>query len=181
MLIGRGATEIASTVTQRFHLVAGETTQIDAGRQGRPVVGKLIPPEGYQEKVAWHYATISGICGLVPPPKPKPPEAIKNDPKEYEQWWSNWLQSPEGQQWLLACEAVQQQRTTAPSLSAFVNPEGIFRIDDVPAGVYNLSIRFADWPNAPKAPGTLSWQLIVPPMENGRSDEVLDLGTLQLN
>jgi hypothetical protein len=66
--------------------------------------------------------------------------------------------------------------------------DGSFRIDDVPAGTYELRIRVTEPPNKGEDRfmrqanelGSLTREVIVPPMPGGRSDEPLDLGTLDL-
>lgn len=177
LTVEAGSTEATSAVRRFVEFRAGETTKFDLGGQGRPVVGKLIPPKTYKKKVLWNFATVSGSSGLVGPQPAQPPEAIKNDPKASKDWWAAWRESPAGQEWLAAYQAFQQQRRRAPYIDATVDQEGIFRIDDVPEGVYKLDVHF----HGPEIPGTITgYQFEVPPMEEGRSDEALDLGTLQL-
>ena len=68
---------------------------IDLGGIGRPVVGRLQPPEGFTGKVRWNFADITVVAAA-----------------------------------------------RGPYYTATVDREGKFRIDDVPAGEYLLSVRF---------------------------------------
>lgn len=64
--------------------------------------------------------------------------------------------------------------------------DGAFRVEDIPAGTYKLSIRIQERPKDPyrdfdSAPLATCVQTVnVPDMKGGRSDEPLDLGTLEL-
>ena len=60
-----GATEIASSVMVAANFPAGETVRIDLGGTGRPVVGKLRPPEGFNENVRWNFALVTGRPDLI--------------------------------------------------------------------------------------------------------------------
>ena len=66
-----------------------------------------------------------------------------------------------------------------------IKPDGTFRVDDVPAGAYSLSIRVHEPPTGQQGRpgdevGRLSHEFEVPEMPGGRSDEPLDIGTLEL-
>ena len=65
-----------------------------------------------------------------------------------------------------------------------INPDGTFRIDDVPSGAYTLTIA-ANWADSSRGGiietlGTVERTVKVPAMASGRSDEPLDVGTLEL-
>jgi len=66
-----------------------------------------------------------------------------------------------------------------------IDADGTFRIDDVPAGDYYLYVNAYGPPAQPRAfrgeqIGLLSQHFAIPEMPNGRSDEPLDLGELEL-
>ena len=44
---------------------AGKTVQIDLGGTGRPVVGKLRPPEGFTGKVRWNFALVTATADPI--------------------------------------------------------------------------------------------------------------------
>ena len=63
--------------------------------------------------------------------------------------------------------------------------DGSFRIEDVEAGTYELSIMLSEPPRDPHQPGighdllaSANRTVVVPPIPGGRSDEPLDLGTI---
>jgi len=67
-----------------------------------------------------------------------------------------------------------------------LRPDGSFRVEDVPAGTYELRVMATEPPPAGsfyvrgKSMGTL-WETIeIPQMPDGRSDEPLDVGTLEI-
>ena len=58
MMVDEGATEVTSSHMIGAEFRGGKTTHIDLGGTGRPVVGKLLPPEGFKDKVRWNFALI---------------------------------------------------------------------------------------------------------------------------
>ncbi len=67
-----------------------------------------------------------------------------------------------------------------------VEPDGSFRIDDVAAGAYQLSLAINRRPSDPdqgplgaETIATARREVTVPAMPGGRSDEPLDLGTIR--
>ena len=57
-MVNEGASEVASAPSIGAKFPAGETVHIDLGGTGRPVVGKLQPPEGFARQVRWSFADI---------------------------------------------------------------------------------------------------------------------------
>ena len=94
-MVDEGATEVASGYMIGAEFPSGKTVHIDLGGTGRPVVGRLQPPEGFTGKVRWNFAGHHG-----------------------------------------------RGRREEPDYTVTVDREGKFRIDDVPAGEYLLSVRF---------------------------------------
>ena len=61
-------------------------------------------------------------------------------------------------------------------------PDGTFRVEDVPAGSWYLDAEIMSFPKEGglgKIMGAAGRTFIVPEMSGGRSDEPLDLGTLE--
>ncbi len=69
-----------------------------------------------------------------------------------------------------------ETRATSPSLTATVDRDGRFRMDDVPAGTYSLDVLFA----RDEAGVLLNHRMHVPPTERDSSAQPVDLGTLTL-
>ena len=58
-MVDEGATEVTSSCMIAADFPAGKTVHIDLGGTGRPVVGKLQPPEGFTGKVRWNFAMVT--------------------------------------------------------------------------------------------------------------------------
>jgi hypothetical protein len=70
----------------------------------------------------------------------------------------------------------QPLQKLSPYITATVDRDGSFRIDDMPGGVYLLNVRFSQ-----DAAGSLAnYPLLVPPAEGEAAERVIDLGVLQL-
>ena len=128
-MVDEGATEVASAYMIGADFPSGKTVHIDLGGIGRPVVGRLQPPEGFTGKVRWNFADITVVGG-----------------------------------------------EKSPYYTVTVDREGKFRIDDVPAGDYLLSVRFMK-----EDAGHLSdHRFRVPALEGDAAARPVDLGTLKL-
>jgi len=78
---------------------------------------------------------------------------------------------------ILAGAPEQEQRADRPSITATVDRDGKFRMDDVRAGQYLLRV----WCIGGDDPGHLdSHPFVVPPPHEGEPDKPVDLGTLKL-
>jgi beta-lactamase regulating signal transducer with metallopeptidase domain/protocatechuate 3,4-dioxygenase beta subunit len=177
LMVDDGATEVTSSLRVSAEFIAGKTTTLNLGGTGRPVVGKLAPPAGYSKKVLWNFALIKAQNALKPPPAPTPPKKVGNDPKKYQAWWKTWIETPAGRAWKSASESYRQLMLESPYITASVDRDGSFRIDDVPEGNYVLRVRFSK-----NAVGVLSgYRFAVPAVEEGRAAKSLELGTLTLD
>jgi beta-lactamase regulating signal transducer with metallopeptidase domain len=128
-MVDEDATEVASAYMIGANFPSGKTVHIDLGGVGRPVVGKLHPPEGLTEKVRWNFADVTVVSGA-----------------------------------------------DGPYFTVTVDREGKFRIDDVPAGDYSLSVRF----RRDNAGGLSNYRFSVPMLEGDAAGRPVDLGTLKL-
>jgi len=63
-----GATEVTSSCKVAADFPAGKAVRIDLGGTGRPVVGRLQPPEGFNERLRWNFALVT--AALAPPKTP---------------------------------------------------------------------------------------------------------------
>jgi protocatechuate 3,4-dioxygenase beta subunit len=78
---------------------------------------------------------------------------------------------------ILAWAPEQDQRADRPSVTATVDRDGKFRMDDVPAGQYLLRVWFIEGHD----PGHLdNHPFVVPPTQEGEPGKPVDLGTLTL-
>ena len=179
---GKGYAEAASVCQLPIKLVAGETSRVDFGVTGRPIVGVLqtaVP----NDRINWKEARICLRHAVNVLPKlgePPIPEGIRNKPKEMEEWFQNWKQTDEGRAWIALQEAHQANfthRQSSPVYTASANADGAFRLEDIPAGKYELEIDCGVHRNLRLA-NPMS-HIVVPEMENNRSDVELDLGVLK--
>lgn len=172
-------------MTTYSHLIpvdahAGQTVNIQMGGTGRPVVGKFAVPANFKpgQWMAWQ-ADLSPV--MQGPAGPKMPLSIRIGSAEAKRkWYADWAKTPEGKAFL---SERRKRGGVMTSYALSVQPDGSFRVDDVPAGTYQLSAQFYP-PGVMRSGmwghpiGTASQKVTVPPMPGGRSDEVLDVGTV---
>ncbi|MGE3819911.1 MAG: sigma-70 family RNA polymerase sigma factor [Isosphaeraceae bacterium] len=145
----------------------GETTQVTLGGKGRPVVGKLVRPEGVSSE-DWAGARV--VVGLRSDRLPVPPRPVDAPADWLETWWN----SDEGRAYRRSYVNRSLQKT---------DPDGSFRFDAVEEGAYRLTVQA--WTGVLPGRGPVSGRpftvdvpLQVPPIPGNQSEEPLDLGTL---
>lgn len=176
LMVKDGATEVTSSAMIPAEFPAGETTPIDLGGSGRAVIGRLKPPQGVPAPVLWNFALVHVQPGVTPPPPPDIPANVQGDREKLGAWRAQWLLTDEGRAWMAANAAYESTLAGSPYFTATVDRDGSFRIDDVPAGQYVLSVRFSE-----HAAGKLSnHRFAVPPAEQAPLERPLDLGLLTL-
>jgi beta-lactamase regulating signal transducer with metallopeptidase domain len=67
LTVDQGATEVTSASTIPVEFLSGATKRVDLGGRGRAVVGKLRPPDGFNEKVRWNFALVTVISAGAEP------------------------------------------------------------------------------------------------------------------
>lgn len=155
----------------------GQTTYVTLGGSGRPVVGKFVPPEGYDKPIFFG----NGLRSLITtrPDEPRPENYDRMTRREQEQWRVRWRKSREYGQY-------RDSYWRDPSWRQYtfrINNDGSFQIEDVIDGKYELTV----WIEEPLTAqgrgaeiGGYRGMVEVPQMPGGRSDEPLDLGELEL-
>jgi hypothetical protein len=175
-MVDDGATEVTSSKMVSIQLQAGQTMRIDLGGDGRAVVGRLAAPAGHDVKVLWNFAMIRMRAELNPPDSPKPPVDVANDRERYQAWRTEWTATEEGKAWRAKYEAYETERDAAPYFTASVARDGSFRIDDVPAGDYQLDVDLNG-----RVPIRLSnYRVSLSSIEAEQSGQPVDLGVLTL-
>lgn len=163
----------ANTESHRLlvSVAAGETKQIDYGFGGRQVIGR-IETDG---EVDWK--NDSHAISLKLPPGPASPNYYAYaTPKEFEKARQNHGKS----------KAVLDYERKRQLFQLVFDRDGNFRIDDVPPGTYELSIRATKpnkdpnaqrWQRTEEVIGSLKRDIVIPA---GAAGEEFDLGSLEM-
>ena len=144
---------------------------MDLGGTGRPVIGRFALPAGI--KAGAIFSVSQSDPGTDPSGAALSPESQRQERAG--------LARPSG--WR------RKRARLIPARSARfdtnVRPDGRFRIEDVSAGKYRLTAEVREPGNG--IPGTygrelasIDTEVVVPEMPGGRSDEPLDVGTIEL-
>jgi RNA polymerase sigma factor (sigma-70 family) len=153
-------------------LKPGETARVQIGGTGPPVVGQLALPEGLTltNFVLGNGGNLATLRSWPPYPDDYPDW---NDERR-SAWWDAFRKIPEGRAYFASPE-----RRYAVTLQ----PDGSFRIEDVPAGRYILKLpvtgNVSGDPSARLA--FTQTDVVVPEIPGGRSDEPLDIGVIPLD
>lgn len=197
--VGRAETGL-TPITQitNFAVNAGETRQADLGGQGRPVVGSMVV-KNYNKPINWP-DQVFWIESISPEPADCPNFDIIS--REYR----SAAAAARSRQELDAAQSryLAEHDRIARQLSAYYSSaagrkywfsksryvlkfsqDGSFRIDDVPAGQYEMSIdvrELADKMGQMKSPliALYHHEVNVPDIPGGRSDSPLDLGVMSV-
>jgi hypothetical protein len=161
--------------TQQIDVTSGQTTEVNIGGQGRPIVGRVNVPADLASKIDWPAGQSSFFTKIANPPLPAGWETM--EPAAREKWMTQFKQSPEGR-------AYEQQLVARRSFTMKVGPNGKFRTDDVPAGVYQVivvlnGVSHNELRMGGQALATATTQFTVPEIPGGRSDEPLDIGVIE--
>jgi protocatechuate 3,4-dioxygenase beta subunit/peroxiredoxin len=155
----------------------GRVTRVALGGTGRPVIGRVVVPRGLDPPIEWGLGDQYGFPAKlrIKLPEPTPPRE-KKTLREKQEWHNAWLDSAEGKTWL--------RRRAEGTHEIQVNPDGTFRLDDILAGTYTLTIR-ANRKDASRGglvvtAGEVAREVVIPTMPGGRTDDPLDLGALEL-
>ncbi len=137
LMVGQGATEVASTPIARVKTEAGKTTEMQLGGKGVAVVGQLTVPDNSPE-ADWRQASL-WLDEFVPaPPKIPFPEGFGNNRAARMAWLQQWKRTAAGQGWQQIMDGIKRQQNKARLYYATVEKDGTFRFDDVTAGNYRL-------------------------------------------
>jgi peroxiredoxin len=109
---------------------SGETTQANIGGDGRTVVGKISLPEDSPGDVDFLLQSYVVQAKVVPPSVPS--SVDQNNSDEVQAWYSEWEVSDEGRAY----------RSSQQMFPAEMEPNGMFRITDVPEGEYHFGWNF---------------------------------------
>jgi hypothetical protein len=176
-LIRVGDSTWTDTSRTPIHLQPGEDRKMTLGSEGRPVVGRFVPPEGYQGPVYFG----GGLRALDTwrPELPKPDNYDQMSRREQQEWINNWVKTPEAEAFYDAIWHDLNRR----HYTFRIQEDGTFRIEDVTPGKYNLTVWLEErltGQGRPEEIGGYHGTVEVPPMAQAYMDEPLDLGDLTL-
>lgn len=151
--VQRSNQTIAYTHNSRVEVKPGQTTRVDIGGTGRPVIGRVITLGLASE------GRIFRLSSLTP---------------------------TDAAQRAKPAEQPAPQRPTPTQYAVIIETDGSFHVDDVPAGEYDLRVQVYEPPTSRlravgELRGSINRKVEVPEMPEGRSDEPLDLGEIELD
>jgi hypothetical protein len=167
------------SIGEPVRIEPGATAHVTVGGKGRAVIGRIEPPAGWTKAVDF---TVESRASLESNLFLEDPLSLYRGKTSLGAKWNDWLHgaagSPEGR-------AYARRRV---AIGVGLEPDGSFRIDDVPPGEYRLAVRvlgldqFHVTATHGRAPGPFERivrTFTVPEMPEGRSDP-LDLGLMRL-
>ena len=156
----------------------GRKMQAMLGGRGRPVAGRIVGPKGETFDFSSRFA-----YGSIRPPRPdRPnlPEHAKTMSREqFQTFWKDWWESREGRVHLAKLRAGRV-RYGFP-----VQADGSFRVEDIPAGEYLLTVDVFElnhgpsWGPGPRL-GQIRHKFTIPGLPPGTGKEALTLSELRL-
>jgi hypothetical protein len=150
-----------------FEVEPERTARVTVGGLGRAVVGRAVKAATLKVAIDW---TRTDNQFRLRPPEVHEPENMTLEQRRI--WYDAWVLTNEG--------IARQKYERYPRHYGFsFQADGSFRIDDVAAGTYTLVIDALDVSNR-RPIATARRTVIVPEMPGGRSDQPLDLGTLEM-
>jgi hypothetical protein len=174
----RGSISQAGSTNERPICVkAGETLRVTIGGTGRPVIGRLILPQGYDRRNGQTWAM--RMLATVGPDIPEPAGYDQMSPVQRQQWLSEWDTTPAGRAYRLTILHDPNRRSYYFPIDA----NDSFRIEDMIPGRYALRVWLWEVPQpmAPSRPvGPFVATIEVPPMVEAYTEEPLDLRDVKL-
>jgi protocatechuate 3,4-dioxygenase beta subunit len=173
----------SNSTLETAQVSAGQTVIVNVGGMGRPVVGTVIVPPELASRTDWifSFCQMSTHVDMVFPSVPMPDE-IKNGSRESQmRWYQAWAKTDAGKAMMLAQQKAMSGRR---SYSFSVATDGTFRVEDVLAGTYDVSVnlRTTTGQNGMSDTVGMGWaRLVVPEMPGGRSDEPLQMESIPIN
>ena len=153
---------------------------VDLGCRGRPRRSdRIVSSRRCQRRRGRRAVSLGNTHGWIetkPAQMPITPDFMTRDAKKRRDFRRKWYQTDEGKAYLR-----NRRFHMFP-----VAPDGRFRIEDITAGSYSLSITAGSTPGLThpvtrnRVEGTIECEVEVAAIPGGHSDEPLDLGTMPL-
>jgi peroxiredoxin len=191
-----GAAPVSQTAN--FSLKPGEVKTLTLGGQGRPVTGQLVVT-GYDGKIDWR-AAAQRLDSILPPTAELPDRSALAREQSAN---IRAADSEADRKRLLAEMHASREEAIATQRSFYrtekgreyyfqnnnhyalnINPNGGFRIEDVPGGKYWLRIDLHETAGSQRQSGpriaNLQKEFEIPASPGGRADEPFDLGKIEI-
>jgi peroxiredoxin len=152
---------------------AGETAKVKVGGEGRPVIGRFVPPASYGRPVYFG----AGLRQMRThwPDLPPSPDGHTTQ-RDADEWFDG---GPEPREW--AHRVTIQGDLMWRSYAFRISPDGSFRIEDVIPGQYDLRVHFLEGNIASGPFAGYRGTIDVPVTTRTPTDQPFDLGTLTLD
>jgi peroxiredoxin len=164
-----------STQSRTIDVKPGETTHIDLGGEGRPVIGKLTVPLELAGKMSPATDNTFMLTKIDALPDFHPANWGDLNDAARKKIGEDQLKSPA---YLAFQKRIEMRRTFCIK----VKSDGTFRVEDIPAGVYQFTSIASEPSNKGhfmgEAMATANVDIAVPEIPGGRSDEPLDVGDI---
>ncbi len=163
------------SIGETVHVAPGETTRATIGGKGRPVIGRVVPPEGWTQPVDFTDRAGASLESNRPF-TPYPPALFRGKTTLNGPFWSEW-----SRKWHMTPEGVAYEDGRV-AISVGIAPDGSFRFDDLPPGEYRVTVRVNE-PEMGRERGPfarITREFTVPPIPGVRRLEPLDIGTIHL-
>jgi peroxiredoxin/protocatechuate 3,4-dioxygenase beta subunit len=180
-----GGVMVTRTRQEVIEVSPGQTANVIIGGSGKTVLGQLVASPDPNEPVDWTSAKISLDLKLPEPPYPN--DFNEMIPTERRTWESTWQRTEQGR----LHKKIEWHR--GRSYRGIMEPNGTFRVEDVPAGTYLLRINVGQKAGSaassyrprtsrkkPGYTGTLEYELDVPEMSEDDNNVLLNIGELEI-
>ncbi len=176
-LIDNGDSSASLTSRTPVVVAPGQTATVTLGGEGRPVIGRFVPPPDWEGPI--YFGAGLRSMDTVHPERPRPDDYSQMTQRQQQEWIKQWHQTPEAEEYLKAVWHNPNRR----HYTFCIADGGTFRIKDVIPGKYSLTVwleeHFSGGERLEEF-GGYSGTVEVPPMDEAYSDEPLDVGDLVL-
>lgn len=169
----------SGSLTSRTPVVveSGRTATVQLGGEGRPVIGRFVPPPDWEGPV--YFGAGLRALDTAHPERPTPDNYDEMTQREQQEWIKRWNKTPEAEEYR---EAVWHNLNRR-HYTFRIADDGTFHIEDVIPGTYNVNVWLEErlgGGGRPEEIGGYYGTIEVPPMDEAYSGDPLDVGDLVL-
>ncbi len=206
--ISSGGRSSCFTNGASVELKPGDTATVRLGGVGRPMVGKLALPEGFEGAANWNFSHVRATPAIAP--RPEEPKELKElrktipaeirteeDDEKRKELLDRWKETEQGKLFdeigsayekVTGDWAILRRKSLDRQVACAVDETGGFRLEDVAPGDWEIAVDLTAPPPEGQCGwgeslGTLQKTVTVPEIPDGQaqSDEPFDAGTLTLD